>query len=140
MNLVVDCSFIMSSILPDENQAKIENIYKQIDGGIYKVYVPSIFYLECHNVLLCALKRKRINKNNYNDYLEILSSLPISVDNSSSTTDSFYTIGNISNKYNLTSYDASYVDLAIRMSATIATFDKKLANACEQANVGIIEI
>jgi len=140
MNLVTDCSFIMSSILPDENQTKIEDIYKQIGEGIYKVYVPSIFYLECNNVLLCSLRKKRINKDNYNDYSEILGSLPINIDNFSSTADSFYTIGNISNQYNLTSYDASYIDLAIRMGAAIATLDKNLANACKQANLELLEI
>ncbi len=62
MNLVTDCSFIMSSILPDENQKCVEDIYNDISNNTYKVYVPLVFYLEYNNVLLSALKRKRIEK------------------------------------------------------------------------------
>lgn len=140
MNLVVDCSFIMSSILPDENQTKIEAIYKQIDQGLYEVYAPSIFYLECHNVLLCSLKRERITTENYSEYLKILSSLPIKIDIFSTTTDSFYPIGNIADKYELSSYDASYLDLAIRMESKLVTFDKKLIRACKKVNVEVLEL
>ena len=77
MNLVVDCSFIMSSVLPDENQEKIEEIYYQISQNIYKVYVPAIFYLECSNVLLSSLRRNRIKEEQYLDHLNLLSLLPI---------------------------------------------------------------
>lgn len=30
MNLVVDCSFILSSLLPDEIQFQVDSVYKQI--------------------------------------------------------------------------------------------------------------
>ena len=51
MNLIVDCSFIMCNILPDENKKKIEEIFDQIARNEFQVCVPSIFYLECNNYL-----------------------------------------------------------------------------------------
>ena len=65
MNLVVDCSFFMSSILPDEIQNKVEEIFYRISQREFIVYVPSIFYLECSNVLVSSLSRNRINQENF---------------------------------------------------------------------------
>ncbi|NRB11143.1 MAG: type II toxin-antitoxin system VapC family toxin [Rickettsiaceae bacterium] len=135
MNLVVDCSFIMSSLLPDEKEQKIAEIYYQIAENKYKVYVPAIFYLECTNVLLSSLKRKRINKETYEEYINLLSLLPINVDNFSATPESLYSISKLSTTYNLTSYDASYLNLAIRIEASIATLDKNLTTVCRLAKI-----
>jgi len=135
MNLVVDCSFIMSSILPDEQQKNIEDIYNNIADNTYKVFVPAIFYLECNNVLISSLKRKRIAKDDYEEYLNLLSILPLHIDNFCSTPESLYALSNLSNKYSLTSYDASYLEVAIRMNASIATLDKNLNARCREAGV-----
>ncbi len=130
MNIVVDCSFIMSAMLPDEYQEKIESVYHHIASGKYKVNVPSIFYLECNNVLISAFRRNRITENQHKEYIRFLNELIVTVDRFSSISESLYQIANISKKYNLSSYDASYLELAIRLSAPIATLDKKLVDAC----------
>lgn len=135
MNLVVDCSFIMSSILPDENQEKIQEIYSHISQNIYKVYVPAIFYLECGNVLISSLKRNRITEEQHSDYISSLGSLPINIDKFCSNPESLYAIGSLAKRYNLSSYDASYIELAIRMDASIATLDKHLIACCKMLNI-----
>ena len=131
MNLVVDCSFIMSSVLPDENQEKIEEIYYHISQNVYKVYVPAIFYLECGNVLVSSLRRNRITEEQYLDYVNLLSMLPVNTDKFCASSESLYTVGNLAKKYNLSSYDASYLDVAIRMEALVATLDKNLIASCK---------
>jgi predicted nucleic acid-binding protein len=128
----------MSSILPDEKQTKlIDEIYNNIANNIYKVYIPSIFYLECDNVLLSALKRKRIDRTDYNEYINLLSLMPLNVDNFSSSTESLYTISTLANKHSLTSYDTSYFELALRMETSLATLDKNLAKKAKEANIGL---
>lgn len=52
----------MSSVLPDEIQPKVDDIYQQIANKIYNIFAPSIFYLECNNVLTSSLSKGRINK------------------------------------------------------------------------------
>ncbi|CAK6509990.1 type II toxin-antitoxin system VapC family toxin [Rickettsia helvetica] len=135
MNLVVDCSFIMSSILPDESTQKNNKIYNQIVENIYTAYVPVIFYLECSNTLNIALKRNRINKNDYNDYIRLLNILPINVDKFCSTPESLYIITNLTTEYNLTSYDACYLELATRLEADIATLDRNLAASYSKSGI-----
>lgn len=135
MNLVIDCSFIMTSILPDELQLKVDEVYNQISNNVFNVYVPSIFYLECNNVLISSLKKQRINNSDYKEYLQILTQLPVTVDKFCSTSEALYSIGRIATAYNLTSYDSAYLELALRLEAKIATLDKELRSSCEIANI-----
>lgn len=138
MNLVVDCSFIMSSILPDESTQQNSKIYEQITENIYMLYAPSIFYLECNNVFINSLKRKRINKNDYNDYIKLLNVLPINIDKFCSTPESLYAIARLATEHNLTTYDACYLELALRLEADIATLDKSLKESCRAAGVKLV--
>ena len=131
-NLIIDCSFFMSSILPDEDT---ESNFNLLD---YDIIVPSIFYLECLNVINSALNRRRIDDKAFAEYLNILSDFPCRVDDFSSRSESLYLIHRICNQYNITSYDASYLELAIRLNAKIITHDRKLMAACQSAKITII--
>ncbi|WP_410521148.1 type II toxin-antitoxin system VapC family toxin [Candidatus Tisiphia endosymbiont of Ditula angustiorana] len=135
MNLVVDCSFIMSSILSDEQQLKVDNIYHQISNKVYNIFAPAVFFLECNNVLISSLKKQRITKSNYEEYLHLLNTLPINIDKFCSSPESLHTIAKIATKYGLTSYDASYLELSLRLEAKIATLDNNLVNSCKIANI-----
>ncbi len=138
MNLVIDCSFIVTSILPDELQLKVDEIYNQIADNVFNVYVPAVFYLECNNVLISSLKKQRINNSDYEEYLQILNQLPVTVDKFCSTSEALYSIGRIATAYNLTSYDSAYLELALRLEAKIATLDKELRSSCEIASIETI--
>ncbi len=135
MNLVVDCSFILSSFLPDERQLQVDSVYKQMSSGLYNVFVPALFYLECNNVLISLLNKQRINTSDREEYLQILSVLPFNIDKFCSTAESLHTIARLATKYHLTSYDASYLELSIRLEAKIATLDNHLAKSCKIANI-----
>jgi predicted nucleic acid-binding protein len=43
-------------------------------------------------------------------------------------------------RYDLASYDALYLDLALRRSLPIATLDKAFANAAMVAGVGVVSM
>lgn len=138
MRLVIDCSFIMATVLPDEKQNKVNILFSQIANRVYNIYVPSIFFLECSNVLLYSLKRKRIGINDYEEYLNFLEQLPLNVDKFSSTPESLFTISKIATKYDLTSYDSAYLELALRMEAALATLDKSLSDRGGQAGINLL--
>lgn len=99
------------------------------------IYVPAIFYLECNNVLISSLKKERITKSDYEEYLSVLNKLPVTNDNFSCYPESLHTIGRLANTYNLTSYDAAYLELTIRLKAQIATLDKAITNTCKILNI-----
>ena len=80
-------------------------------------------------MLFQAERRKRITTEKVNQALQVLSQLPIEVD--------YLPVGNMGHvmllcrKHNLTSYDATYLELAIRKNASLATQDKKLRRAAK---------
>jgi len=43
----------------------------------------------------------------------------------------------VARKYDLTAYDACYLELALRLPAMLATFDRKLANATVSAGAAV---
>jgi len=131
--LVIDSSFIMSDILPDEDGS-------EHDLATYSVYVPAIFFLECNNVLNGAFKRKRITVTDLQEYLQLLGHLPFTVDKFSATPECLHIISRLCQQYDLTSYDACYLELALRLEATLGTHDKKLMAAGKESGVNILSV
>jgi predicted nucleic acid-binding protein len=64
-----------------------------------------------------------------------LAALPISID---PTAPSPAQVFDLALRYDLTSYDALYLDLALRRSLPIATQDRALAHAAMVAGVGVV--
>lgn len=125
---VVDCSFFISSLLPDEKNYAF-------DYSTYSIHVPAIFFLECLNVLNTALKRQRITKTQYEECIAAFKDLPFSVDHFSSTQEALSSISKLSEEHSLTSYDASYLELALRLKVPLGTYDNKLIEACSAERV-----
>jgi predicted nucleic acid-binding protein len=121
----------MSAILPDEMTPK------PCFGG-YSVYVPTIFYLECGNVLRYALKRNRISRSNFDEYIDVVMSFPLTVDHHSSSRDDLHSIMNLVHDFDLSTYDASYLELCIRLNAKLASQDKELIDASRQNNIDVV--
>jgi predicted nucleic acid-binding protein len=117
--------------MPDEKKYNI-------DLAAYSVFVPAIFFLECMNVLKTALKKERITRSQYEECMWAFKDLPFSVDHFSSTQESLQTISRISLENNLTSYDASYVELAMRLGASLGTCDKKIIEVCSNKKIPLL--
>ena len=128
---VVDCSYFLSFIMPDEKNS-------EIDLASYSVYVPSIFFLECINVLKTTLKKQRITHVQYEKCMWAFKDLPFNVDHFSSTQESLQTISRLSLEHNITSYDASYVELALRLNASLGTHDKKISEVCSHQKIQLL--
>ena len=129
---VIDCSFFIASLMPDEN-------VNSFNLDTQSVFVPSIFFLECSNVLLVAHKKERLDTASYEESIKALYDLPFRVDSFSSGNHSVFTISRIAQKYNLTSYDASYVELALRLGVCLGSLDKQIIRACKDLNIKTID-
>lgn len=120
---VIDCSFFMGWLLPDEME-------KNFDPLSLSIHIPSIFFLELLSVLRKSLKQQRITQQEHDEFIEYSQLLPFHVDHFSSTQESLCAISNLSKKHDLTSYDASYLELALRLKVPLGTLDKKILAAC----------
>lgn len=98
--------------------------------------VPHLWHLEAANVLLAAEKRGELEPGEVERFITQLESLPIEVDPLTAR-QAFSRILSLARAYNLSSYDAAHLELAIRKGLPLATLDKDLAKAARKADVDI---
>jgi predicted nucleic acid-binding protein len=130
---VLDCSVTISWFMPDESFDF--NFLNKVskEGAI----VPSLWSLEIGNVLLMSERKMRITLEQRQKALHVLTELPIIVDTMTSNNAWLETM-ELAERYNLTLYDASYLELSLRRSLPLATFDKQLKKAAGLSGVSII--
>ena len=132
---VVDNSVVMSWCFKDETNSYADAVLDRLTK--VSAIVPLIWPLEVVNVLLSAERQKRISKSTSMRFLTLLSQLPIFVEyeRPDKMMKELLTLARTSN---LSSYDASYLDLAMRKGVPIATLDKNLIEAASRVDVPIL--
>ena len=134
-SFVVDNSVVMSWSFKDEANPLADSILARLEKDT--AYVPSVWPHEVVNVLLAAERRKLISERDSIRFLRLLSQLPILVQYESperSMTD----ILNLARTHIISSYDASYLDLAMKKGLPLATQDNKLRRAAKSVNVELL--
>jgi predicted nucleic acid-binding protein len=101
--------------------------------------VPSIWPLEVTNVLLVGERKKRIKKMDSMRFIELLHTLPISIDESTSNR-AMHEVFTLAREYNLSSYDAAYLELAIRLGLPFATSDSTLCSVAKRCGVQLVKV
>ncbi len=130
--MVLDCSVTMSWLFADEASKKTDALLPLLieQGAV----VPTLWHLEVANVLTQAQKRNRISAAQVAERISLLEQLPISVDSQTSQR-GLREILVLATEYQLSSYDAAYLELAMRAAVPLATVDKALLKAASKAGV-----
>lgn len=132
---VLDCSIAVAWCFEDEASDTCDALLERVrDEG---ALVPSLWYLELGNVMIQAERRGRIMPADVSIRLELIGDLPISADNETSPR-ALHEILALARAQNLTTYDAAYLELAIRHGLPLATNDKRLRNAGISTGVQVI--
>ena len=118
---VVDASFVLSSLLPDEKSPKADKLLKKYVAGEINLISTNVFELEVFNGFRSAILQNRITRSDALEIAEKFLKLSISCEN----VDSFESFL-IAHKKNLSVYDAAYVFLARSKNVTLLSLDKKL--------------
>ena len=103
---------------------------------IYGASVPHLWYPEVVNGLVVAERQGASTAQDSRSFLADLDSLPIAPD-AASTHSLQSKVLALARTYQLTAYDVTYLELALRTASTLATFDKQLAGAARSAGVPI---
>lgn len=132
--LVIDASICAAWVFPDERTEQVERVLARVvaDGAI----VPAIWSLEIVNTLLVGERRGRLTSEQVRRGVELYAKLPLTVDVPSRQTD-FGSVMPLAKLRGLTSYDASYLELAQRTGSELATLDERLHAAAVAAGVSI---
>jgi predicted nucleic acid-binding protein len=96
--------------------------------------VPSLWWFEVRNVLIVNERRGRLRETDTALFLRNLARLPIVVDR----TPEEPAVLTLARRHGLTVYDASYLELAERAAAPLATLDVTLAQAAQRENISLI--
>ncbi len=132
---VLDCSIAAAWCFEDEASDRTDALLERVRD--YGAVVPSLWLLEITNVLLQAERRGRIAVSDVTTRLELLQMLPISIEHSSQT-EAFNSVVTLARIEGLTSYDAAYLELAIRQGLPLATLDKKLIQAAKNTHIVVL--
>jgi predicted nucleic acid-binding protein len=98
--------------------------------------VPSLWHLEASNVLLSAERRGEITLAEIERFASQLEDLPVQVDSRTHSRALTHVLV-LAREYKLSSYDAAYLELAVREGLSLATLDTDLIKAAKRAGVPI---
>jgi predicted nucleic acid-binding protein len=129
---VVDNSVVMSWCFEDEGDGYAEAVLESLYTG--EAFVPAIWPLEVGNVLLVAKRKKRLSEASVVRFLELMGGLPITIEQEAPER-MLKEIVSLAREHGLSTYDASYLDLAMRLGLPIATRDEPLARAAKKCRV-----
>ncbi len=133
---VIDNSVVMSWCFRDQANPYADSILERLTEAV--AYVPSIWSLEVVNVLLAAERRNIMGEADSVRFIKLLSQLPIFVEYESHEKVMMELLG-LARAHSLSSYNASYLDLAMRKGLPLATLDKNLRKAAQSTNVLILK-
>jgi predicted nucleic acid-binding protein len=132
---VLDCSIAVSWCFEDEASDVTDALLDRVrdEGAI----VPSLWHLELGNVLIQAERRGRVKSGDVTTRLELIGDLPITTDDETPFR-ALHEILTLARIEALTTYDAAYLELAMRRGIPLATKDKALRQAAIKTGVSLI--
>ena len=135
MSFVLDASVALAWVLPGEGNPYGDELLERliVEGAV----VPPIWPLEIGNVLLVALRRRRIQQEEFDAIVEQLARLPIEID-IEATDHALAGVLLLAAQLGLTTYEAAYLDLAQRRNLPLATLDERLRVACGTAKLEVL--
>jgi predicted nucleic acid-binding protein len=124
---VIDASVVLSWLLPDENAEATSEIKARFSDSEF--CAPAHWKLEIANALVVAERRGRLVEASVLEAIQLVSALPVTVDDTADNKAITSTLS-LARQHKLSCYDAAYLELSIRLGATLCTLDKDLENAC----------
>ena len=137
IEFILDCSISISWVLVDEYDDYANSILDLMTDAT--AFVPEIWSLEVVNTLLVAERRNRMTIEQSEQAIKLLQSLPIVIDTLTSS-QAFQQTLKLGREQSLASYDAAYLELALRKNLPLATNDKRLIEAAKRCQVRLMEV
>lgn len=101
-----------------------------------RAVVPALWELELTNVLRTACMRRRMTAQLAQQVLVRMAQLPVEIDRHAVPRSELLALAL---RFGLSSYDAAYLELALRRQLPLATQDEALREAALAAGVGCVE-
>ena len=134
---VLDNTVAMAWCFTEEATEFTKTLLSRLSNLTDSAVVPALWLYEVANVVELAVRKGRIPGEKALAFLDSLADLPIEVENPSRT-QVFVTVRTLAGQYQLTGYDAAYLELAIRHQLPLASLDKALSRAALAAGLSTV--
>lgn len=135
MPFVLDSSVALAWVLPDEANPALDHVCDRLIDDVARV--PPVWPLEIGNASLISVKRGRLTDRDVSQLIPELRALPVEID-ATSTERALEETLSLAKTYDLTTYDASYLELAKRRDMPLAILETKLRQACVLAKIPVL--
>jgi predicted nucleic acid-binding protein len=134
---VIDASITLSWHFEDERTKAADLVLDRVsdDGAV----VPALWRLEVANGFRTAIRKKRIAASFRDEALLMLASLSIALDPDTGAQSWTGTLA-LADRFDLTPYDAAYLELAHRRALPIATLDCDLRSAARALGLVLLGV
>lgn len=129
MPIVIDNSVFLAWCMGDEKEPFADAAMQLVaeEGGV----APHIWWYEVRNALLMNERRSRISAQQVADTLAASLALRVSIDDSHDNAQ----IMSLARRFDLTIYDAAYLEVALRHSLPLATLDRRMRQAARAIGI-----
>jgi predicted nucleic acid-binding protein len=130
---VADASVAVAWVVESQSSQDTNNLLAEAEAGA-SVHVPVLWAFEVANALLILKQRKRIDQQGYDQArVDLKGARPIFDAEGPHLV--FGAVSELALKYQLSAYDAAYLELALRRGLPLASRDSALNKAAKRAGV-----
>jgi predicted nucleic acid-binding protein len=137
MAIILDASVALAWLKDRDVPAEVTHANRILHTiEAQEAIVPSLWFTEVTNGILMIERYGNVPTLTIVRFTQLIETLPINLDHVSpmALQSSLLLLARL---YNLTAYDATYLELAVRTKCQLATFDRKLATAARSAGVHV---
>jgi predicted nucleic acid-binding protein len=132
--VVIDASAAAAWLLPDEQHdaADLHYMRARSQAGVYQA--PALWLWELGNVLTIAYRRNRLGRAHYERGLELAAQAQVEIDPPPNLHRRSQVL-RLAEAHQLTYYDASYLELVVRLNGTLVSRDAALVRAAQACSI-----
>ncbi len=133
---VIDSSIGFAWIHPAQATPDTERLLEQVEEGA-TIVIPVLWFVEIANGLLVLQRRKKLTAEERKAALDILSIMSFTIDEEAGKA-AFAKTSDLAEKYHLSVYDATYLEVALRHDLPLASRDDALNNAARKCGLKVL--
>jgi predicted nucleic acid-binding protein len=134
-SFVADASVAIAWVHPAQATAETDAMLARLAEGDSLV-VPALWPLEVANVLTVLRRRRKLTPDEARTAIEIIRDLPTVIDHEAAAI-AFSRLVSLASEHELTVYDATYIELALRRQLPLASNDVPMKQAAIRAGVSL---
>jgi predicted nucleic acid-binding protein len=133
---VLDSSLALSWCFDDEkSEATIQVLQTFTDGAV--AVIPHLWAWEVNNTLVLSERTKRLSPAQRLEKTSLLQRLNTELDETAHR-EAWSTTAALAREHKLTLYDATYLEMAIRLNLPLGTLDSELRTAAKKLGVPLL--